>query len=174
MDLSNIEYSHTRDELGWNNDPQWIYYVESLRTQIGIIATKFTMDDALREDAVQNAILELLHQYPEQVRGFEDYVLGNIEEERWQEILKSFCLTVARNDILSTLSSHTTGNIYVGRTHVSRSTDATGVKRKVKTHIPARYVSLDQLVSDSGLQISEHGDLSWVKFNEVGNAEENH
>lgn len=153
--------------IRWNNEEAWVTYVTAITPQITAIATKYTADFALREDAVQNALIELLMQHPEEIRGFEDFCRGEITEDRWQDILLSYCLTVARNEILSTLSSHTTGNIYVGRTQVRRVERLDGTTMKVKTHIPARYVSLDQLVEESGLQVSEHGDLSWDSLNEV-------
>lgn len=155
------------DTPTWNNENSWIDYIQALTPQITAVAAKYTNDFGLREDAVQNALIELLQQHPEEIRGFEDFCNGIISEGRWQDTLSSFCLTVARNEILSTLSSHTTGNIYVGRTQVRRVEREDGTKVKVKTHIPPRYVSLDQLIEDSGLQVSEHGDLSWDSLNEV-------
>lgn len=170
MDQDNPSYTSPPD-LGWNNDAAWIAYVEDLRPAIESIASKYSTDHGLKEDAVQNAMIELLHQFPEQTRGFEELIRDEITQARWQEILKSYCLNIARNQILSTLSSHTTGDLYVGRTHVTRKITQ-GTKRKIKSHSPSRYVSLDQLVEDSGLQVSEEGDLSWSNFRELSYGDE--
>lgn len=171
MDEDDTSDTTQREILKWNNDPAWVQFVEALRPFILAIASKYTIDLALREDAVQNAVWELLLQYPEEVRGFEDYSLGNITEGRWQEVLRSYCLTLARNEILSTLSSHTTGNLYTGRTHMVKTSGPTGKGARQKIHTPARYVSLEQLVDESGLQVSEQGDLSWNSLYELNNAD---
>lgn len=148
------------EELGWNTDSSWLEFIESLTPIIEAIAAKYTEDIALREDAVQNAKIELLHQYPEEIRGYEDYILGNIDNNRWQEILKSYCLTIVRNQVITTLSSYTTGNLYIGRSQVVK-VEEEGEVKEVRKHLAPRYISLDQLVEDSGLQITDTGELSW-------------
>lgn len=149
------------EKLEWNSDSSWADYIESLSPIIEAIAAKYTGDFALREDAVQNAKIELLHQYPEEVRGYESYIRGETTEDRWQEVLKSFCLTVAKNEILTTLACQTTGNLYVGRSQVVKVEDVDGGTKRVKKHMPARYVSLDQMIEDGGIQISDKGDFCW-------------
>lgn len=149
------------ERLEWNTDASWIDYIESLSSTIEAIAAKYTGDFALREDAVQNAKIELLHQYPEEVRGYENYIRGKTTEERWQEILKSYCLTVAKNEILTTLACQTTGNLYVGRSQIVKVEAEDGNIKRVKKHMPARYVSLDQMIEDGGMQVSDTGEFSW-------------
>ncbi len=167
MDKEDNPTPDLRQDLGWNNDPDWVTFVDSLSGVIKSIAAKYTEDLDLRQDAVQNAKIELLQKYPEEVRGYEQFSLGKITFGRWQEILRSYCLTVCRNEILSTLSSHSTGNLYIGRTHVTRVTHSDGTKSKIRTHVPARFISLDLLREDSGLQVSDRGELSWNSLHEV-------
>jgi len=168
MDQNPSKTPNLSPDLGWNSDPEWVNYVLSLTPVIENIAIKYTDDEALREDAVQNAHIELLQKYPEEVRGYEQYHRGEISFERWQKILRSYCLTVCRNEILTTLHSHATGNLYVGRTHISKVKTRDGTQKKVKTHVPARFASLDQLVEESGLQVSDRGELSWDSLQETG------
>ena len=170
MEVDSNEIPYLRPERSWNNDSAWIEFIEALTATIETIAAKYTEDHALREDAVQNAKIELLQKYPEEVRGYEEYCRGEISLARWQEVLRSYCLTVSRNEILTTLSSYSTGNIYVGRVQVIREENPDGSVSRTKKHAPARYLSLDQLVEDSGLQVSEHGDLSWdlIRENDYG------
>ena len=150
------------EDLGWNNDATWVDFVCDLRPLVEGIASKYTTDEALQEDAVQNAMIALLTEYPENIRGFADYSMGIITPDRWLEILRSYCTNVARNQILSTLSSHKEGNLYVGRTQTITHKDEDGeVLLREKIHVPARYASLDQLTEEAGMQVSDTGDITW-------------
>lgn len=164
-----LPHEHTEE---WNSEDSWVDFVAGLDSLIDSIAAKYTTDMDLRQDAAQNARIELLYIRPEEVRGYEDYTRGSISFDRWQEILRAYCGTVIRNEVLSTLSSHTTGNLYTGRTQVVRTVDEDGKPQRVRKHLPARYVSLDQLVDEAGIQVSDRGEITWKRDNEISHGDE--
>jgi hypothetical protein len=150
--------NHENDNLVWNEDPEWFKYTQRFEEDILKIVSKYTLDEALREDCAQEARIELLMTFPRQVNIYEDYMSGLIEEPVWQAQLDRYCRNVIRNTVLSYLASLKTGNWYIGRT--KRVVDKDTGKR-VKIHIPARYDSLDTLSQESGLQVDEEGMISW-------------
>ena len=156
-------------ESNWNNSDSWVEFVLSLRDQVEAIALKATTDTHLREDAVQNALMELLYVFPETTQAYERYRTGEFDQDRFNTMLRSYCLNVARNVIISTLTSHTTGNLYIGRTEIERVKTQNGKRKKIKRHKPARYVSLDQFMEEAGVQVSEDGQITWDRSLEADN-----
>lgn len=150
----------------FNRDPAWQSYVQKYETVIHQIALKYcAVDEALREDVMNEARIGLATVHPETVAGFEAYVTGRMPEEEWQSCLEKFCKQVVRNSILSYLDSYRTGNWYIGRTRHVRDRQ-TGKSRKV--YLPTRFSSLDELVDDYGMQIDSEGGISWPEPSDDG------
>lgn len=148
-----------KDKSSWNNDPEWIAYITSLEPLIQAISVKYcSSDEALREDCQQEARMALLTVFPQRIRGYEDFVAGRIEPAVWEAAVERYCRNVIRNSILSYLDAYPTGNWYIGRTRTVKDR-RTGKTRKV--HQPARFSSLDELIDSYGMQIDEHGNVSW-------------
>jgi hypothetical protein len=151
--------------LEWNLDPKWARYCESLEKAITKIAAKFTTDEALREDCAQEARIGLYTLHPSKIRLYEKFLSGEIDEKTWKKQLDKYCRNVIRNSVLSYLDSLKTGSWYMGRTRRVKNR-RTG--QRVKSHVGPRYSSLDELVEDSGLQIDEHGNISWEYISTSG------
>lgn len=151
--------------LEWNEDPKWAEYCTGLEKVIIKIAAKFTTDDALREDCAQEARIGLYTLHPSKIRLYQKYVSGEIDEKTWLKQLDKYCRNVIRNSVLSYLDSLKTGSWYMGRTRRVKNR-RTGLR--VKSHVGPRYSSLDELVEDSGLQIDEHGNISWEYISTSG------
>jgi hypothetical protein len=151
----------------WNTTPEWEAFLKASRmeTEIKKIANKYTTDEGLREDCEQEAREAVYQIHPEQLREFVKYQAGEMDEVSWKKRLKSYCANAARNAILSYLESPKTGNWYIGRTRRVRDRE-TGERRKI--HVGPRYSSLDELVSEAGLQIDEAGKVSWEKPSDDG------
>jgi hypothetical protein len=145
-------------EKGWNDDPAWVEYIRRFENAIIAIAMKFATDDGLRDDCAQEARMALLTVWPENVAGYEAYACGEMDEEAWNKNLDRYCRNVVRNSVLSYLDSIKTGNWYHGRTR--RNPKAKGGKRRM----PARYLSLHELVSQGACQIDEKGDIHWLNL----------
>lgn len=165
---SNTETLTFQEECDWNTDSSWLDFIQSLEPAIMAITVKYTQDEFLREDAMQNAKIELLGIFPSQIDGYEEYSRGQMTRAQWQEVLQSYCLNAARYEILSTLSSHTQGHIYVGRTQIVEIERPDGTIHRVKKQLPPRYTSLDALVDEQGFQVSDKGEISWTKVNDLG------
>jgi hypothetical protein len=150
--------------LGWNDDPEWLEYIERYESVIKRIAGKYTTDSGLREDCAQEARLALLHVWPERIDGYERFAAGNYSESEWNANLDRYCRNVIRNSILSCLQSIRSGPWYAGRTR--RTTDAeTGKNTKVWS--PPRYANLDDLLAGGSIQIDEHGDVMHLRHNNM-------
>jgi hypothetical protein len=150
--------------LTWNDDPEWVEYVLSLRPVISAIAAKCVSDPYLREDCEQEAAIALLKVKPDSVSLYSDYKAGKVTEKQWQSKLSAYCRQVAHFTILSTLNSMTTGSLYTGR--VKKKVNEKG--EKVKYSAPARYSSLEELTENAGLQVDEHGNISWERVSTSG------
>lgn len=127
---------------GWNNDPEWEKYVQSLDNTIKHIALKYTTDVGIREDAEQNARIALYHTWPEQIHSYYDYLRGDISEDTWNENLDKYCRQVVRNNIITTLQSWTEGPWHLGRTMRVYNSE-TG--KREKRRVPPRYLTLDNI-----------------------------
>jgi hypothetical protein len=151
--------------LNWNEDPKWAKYCETLERTIVKIAAKYTTDEALREDCAQEARIGLYTLHPSKIRLYEKFISGEIDEKTWKKQLDKYCRNVIRNSVLSYLDSLKTGSWYMGRTRRVKNR-RTG--QRVKSHVGPRYSSLDELVEDSGLQVDEHGNISWDHISTSG------
>lgn len=143
----------------FNPDPEWQTYAATFEAMIQKIALKYcSSDENLREDVMQEARIALATVVPEAVAGFEDYLRGVQTEDQWLKKLRAYCGNVIRNSILSYLDSYPKGNWYNGRTrHVKDR--RTGESRKV--YLQPRFSSLDMLVDEFGMQVDQHGAISW-------------
>jgi hypothetical protein len=154
-----VEIAPVPQGYNFNPDENWQRYVAKYRRSIEKIATKYCVaDEALRDDVMQEAHIALATVYPETVHGFEDFVTGVSSDDTWAKALDRYCHNVIRNAILSYLDSYAKGNWYIGRTRYVKD-KRTGETRKV--YLPPRFSSLDELVDDHGMQVDEHGALSW-------------
>lgn len=149
----------------WNTDPEWQEYTTGFEKVIAQISNKYCSDVDLRQDCAQEARIALLHVFPEKVDHYEQWREGRITEEQWRKRLSTYCRQVVKYSILSFLDSPKKGNWYVGRTRRAKD-NVTGERRKV--YQPARYSSLDQLVDDFGMQVSDTGEISWDKASTDG------
>lgn len=139
----------------FNPDPDWQQYVASLEPLIEWISLKYcSRDEALREDACQEARIALYTIFPEEVRAS----LNKPLTTSWEEFLERFCGRVIRNSILSMMDSYPKGPWDIGRTR-SMKDRKTGNTKKV--YLPPRYTSLDYLMDEHGMQVDEHGAISW-------------
>jgi hypothetical protein len=143
----------------FNPDPKWQEHALTYERMIQKISTKYcSADDSLREDVMQEARVAIACTRPEDCEGFEQYVRGELTDLQWQKALKRYIHNIIRNSILSYLDSYPKGNWYIGRTR-SMKDKKTGESRKV--YLPPRYSSLDFLVDEHGMQVDEHGNISW-------------
>lgn len=165
QDAEAEEVVATEKGLNWNEDPEWAEYCLTLEKAITKIAAKFTTDEALREDCAQEARIGLYTLHPSKIRLYEKFLAGEIDEKTWKKQLDKYCRNVIRNSVLSYLDSLKTGSWYMGRTRRVKNR-RTGLR--VKSHVGPRYSSLDELVEDSGLQIDEHGNISWEYISTSG------
>jgi len=145
-----------------NRSEGWEDYVLSYSGVIKAIAAKATQDEGLRQDAYQEAMIDLLCVRPEKVRAYAKYAAGEMSEEKWSKELDRYMRNVIRNSILSMLQSWNTGSWDHGRTAT--------VNGK-KKHYPRRYSSLDQLMDDSGMDVDEDGNVSWDHVSDDGLAD---
>lgn len=151
--------------MQFNEDTEWHKFIESFDPVIAAIASKFTTDLGLREDCAQEARIALLGVFPENVKGYEEFVNGSLSETAWGQNLSRYVRNVIRNSILSYLDSPKTGNWRIGRTKrvLNRKTG-----KRVKKHEPPRYSSLDELTDDYGFQIDDEGNVSWPTVEQDG------
>lgn len=143
-------------------EDSWWEFIETLIPTIKAIASKYTSDHALAEDATQEALIALLKVDVEDIRGYQEYLDGEKDYEQWLSTLTSYCLSVAKNWVMITLQSYSTGNLYVGRTRIETEITETETI-KVKRKLPARYVSMEMLIEE-GAQITSEGDITWDKM----------
>lgn len=165
QDVESEEVGHVEKGLDWNEDPEWATYCLELERAITKIAAKYTTDEALREDCAQEARIALYTLHPSKIRLYEKFLSGEIDEKTWKKQLDKYCRNVIRNSVLSYLDSLKTGSWYMGRTRRVKNR-RTGLR--VKSHVGPRYSSLDELVEESGLQIDEHGNISWEYISTSG------
>jgi hypothetical protein len=79
-------------------------------------------------------------------------------EQQWNDALDRYCRNAIRNAVLSYLDSYVTGQWNIGRTRHVRDR-VNGRVRKVS--LPPRFSSLDELTDDYGMQVDQHGNISW-------------
>jgi hypothetical protein len=152
--------------MDFNRDPAWQKHVLRYEPVIQSIAAKFCeSDEDLRQDLIQDAMINLLTVRPETVKGYDEWVEGKLDDKKWQKRLDSYCGNVIRNSILSYLDSYVTGNWYIGRTRHIRDRK-TGKTRKI--HLPPRYSSLNTLMDEFGAQIDEEGQITWRENSDDG------
>jgi DNA-directed RNA polymerase specialized sigma subunit len=152
--------------LNFNQDPAWHTTMRRYEPVIRSIAAKYCVaDEDLQQDLMQDARMALLVVRPEDIRGYDEWQQGEIDDRKWQKRVDSYCGNVIRNSILSTLDSYATGNWYIGRTRHIRDR-VTGKAKKV--HMPPRYSSLDELVDEFGFQIDEEGKITWPDHSDDG------
>lgn len=163
--LGESEDDTPKQEVEWNNDPEWVEYIQGFETVIAQIATKYCSDHDMRLDCAQEARIALLTVKPEKVNSYPRWKAGLISDERWEKDLSAYCRMAIKFSILSFLDSPKTGNWYVGRTRRVKD-PVTGEKKK--QHNPARYSSYDMLVDDFGMQVDEHGEISWPEVSSDG------
>lgn len=150
----------------FNPDPHWQEHVRSYERMIEKISTKYcSADDSLREDVMQEARVAVACARAEDCTAFESYLRGEITEEQWQKALLRYIHNIIRNSILSYLDSYPKGNWYIGRTR-SMKDKKTGEVRKV--YLPPRYSSLDFLIDEHGMQVDEHGNITWPNPSDDG------
>ena len=135
------------DEVEWNNDPEWLEYIQGFEPVIKGIARNRTQDVGLREDCAQEARMALLTIRPEKVAAWESFQRGKISKEKWEKELSKYCRQVIHYSILSYLTSYKTGNWYVSR----RNRNSDEMKM-------SRYTRLSTLL-DFGAQVDEEGNL---------------
>lgn len=126
----------------FNTDPDWMDYVASLEPVIRKIAQKLTSDEDMQEDCKQEARVALCTIRPENIVGNRDAYVRN----------------VIRNSMLKYLASYNTGDWYSGRTVYRESEDGSTIRR----YVPPRFASFDLLADEFGMEVDEHGAVSWV------------
>lgn len=151
-------------EQEWNQNTEWIEYIESFNTVIKKLASKHCSDLDMRQDCFQEAKMALLYIFPEKLSFYKLWCTGEILDSVWQSRLRAYCRQAAKYTILSFLDSSKKGNWYVGRTRRVKDVN-TGKRRKV--HRVARFSSLNQLL-DFGMQISEEGEIHWARISDDG------
>lgn len=142
----------------WNTDPDWVAYAKTFEDIIQKVVSKYADDSEIRQDCAQNARMGLLTVFPTRLRGWKKYQSGEYSEEQWLATLEGYCRNVIRNQILSTLSSNTEGDLYRSRTR-NYTDPETGEQKRRQIH--PRFYSLDKMVSDDGLQVDAQGRFSW-------------
>jgi hypothetical protein len=168
MDLSEDSPAEAGESQAYNfnPDPTWQQFALSYERMIQKIATKYcSSDDSLRDDVMQEARVAVACARPEKCKSHELYVRGMITENQWNDALNLYVHNTIRNSILSYLDSYPKGNWYIGRTR-SLKDKKTGLSRKV--YMPPRYSSLDFLVDEHGMQVDEHGNISWPNPSDDG------
>ena len=163
MDDTDYEQFVPSRELEWNNDPAWVQYMERFEADIQKMISKYAGDSNLRDDCAQNARMALMKTFPERVSGYERYLSGEYTESQWQQVLIGYCRTTIRNQVLSTLNSHSEGDLYRARKRRLRDTETGDV---VFRYGPSRMVSLDSLVED-GLQVDTEASISWPNYSSI-------
>lgn len=138
------------EEVNWNNDPEWVEYILSLTPVIQAMAAKYTTCESLREDCVNQALMELLKIFPQESNFYKEFEQGLLSEEKWKKQLDRYCRQIARNEIFTYLSAIKTGNWYIGRK--KRVVDPV-TKEVYYTREGARYASMEELEEHHGIQI---------------------
>ena len=152
--------------FNFNPDPHWQQHALTYERMVQKIATKYcSSDESLLEDVMQECRVAVACIRPEECAAFEGFSKGLITEEQWQAALNRYIHNVIRNAALSMLDSYPKGNWYIGRTR-SMKDRKTGETRKV--YLPPRYSSLDYLVDEHGMQVDEHGAISWPNPSDDG------
>lgn len=143
--------------LDFNPDPHWQKWVyDKYKSIIEKISYKYcTSDPDLREDVAQEAMIALMTIRLEDVKGYGDFQSGVLSEKEWNRKLDNYLRQVARNSVITLLTSTTAGNWYTGRKR-RRKNPLTGESEYVST--PATYVPLDSILSaNNRIQIGTDG-----------------
>jgi hypothetical protein len=149
----------------YNSDPFWVSYINRFEHLVVQVVYRMTTDEFLREDCMQEARMALLEVFPEKIDGHEKYLSGEYTEQEWHNHLKRYCGNVIRNAAYDYLNSYKTGNWYVGRT--KQGVDP-NTQEKKKVHKAPRFSSLDELIDDFGMQLSDSGEVAWGDVSREG------
>lgn len=159
-DVKKKPSSRRPKEVRWNTDPEWLRFLETYeRSVLPQMAMKVCSGDAdLREDCKQVARIALHQIFSESIGGPETK-RGTIPEEEWWAQADRYCRNAIRYSMLTFLASPTQGNWSSGR--VARIPDPKTGKRK-RVRLPgALFSSLDGLIEEFGLQVTDQGEISW-------------
>lgn len=143
-------------DYNFNPDPEWHKYTQKYETMIRRISTKYCVhDDAMREDAQQEARMAVATVRLENIRDYERYKNGELTEAQWEKAVDSYVHNAIRNAVLSYLGSPSRGHWWMGRSKKMQDEDG----NTVRVHFPSRYVSIDELAAKA-IQVDEAGQFS--------------
>lgn len=158
MDRLKFEPVSPDSELPY--DVRWGEYVVSLTPVIGAIATKLCgRNTELHADCVQQALMELLSVDPTRISGYKEYMAGQLSDKRWESQVSAYTRMAARNIMVSYLRSYRTGPLYTSRYKYVRDAQA---KQTTKRRELPRYVRLEILEDEYGMQVDTEGNISWM------------
>ena len=142
----------------FNPDEDWHLVCARYESVITAMAIKVSMaDEALREDAAQEARIALLCVHPERIKGYSVLKHGPVTPDNVPLFVDRYMRNTARNAMYSYMQSRSKGNLYIGRTWTKRD-KTTGEKRRV--YYPARFTPLEELLP-LGFQIDQSRRVSW-------------